>query len=122
MIPKFVRAFGNKKMAALFTLLFSTAGLHASEADIKIPPLNNITFDGLNGISGTWLMYFGLATCIIGAIFGLVQYVQTVALPVHECMARVSKMIWETCKTYMLHQGKFLIVLWGLVAACIFFY
>ncbi|HEU6449473.1 MAG TPA: sodium-translocating pyrophosphatase [Verrucomicrobiae bacterium] len=107
---------------ALMALLCSTAGVHASEADIHIPPLNSVTFDGLNGLSGEWLMYFGLAACVVGAIFGLVQYVKTVALPVHDCMRRVSNVIWETCKTYMLQQGKFLVVLWGLVAACIFFY
>src|ERR1041385_7755213 len=102
MIPKVVQRFGSKKTLTLLAFLFSTAGLHANDADIKIPPLNNITFDGLNGISGMWLMYFGLATCIVGVIFGVVQYLQTKTLPVHDCMARVSKMIWETCKTYML--------------------
>ena len=114
----------NKKslLPALIILLGSTAGLHANDADIKIPPLNNVTFDGLNGVSGLWLMYFGLAVCVVGFVFGLVQYKQTRALPVHECMARVSNMIWETCKTYMLQQGKFLTVLWLLVASCIFFY
>ncbi len=103
-------------------LLCSTSGLHASDADIKIPPLNTVTLDGLGGISGIWLMYFGIVMCAVGAVFGLVQYKQTKALPVHESMARVSAMIWETCKTYLLTQGKFLAMLWLLIAGCIFFY
>ena len=54
-------------------------------------------------------MYFGIVMCAIGAIFGLVQYKQTKALPVHESMGNVSNIIWETCKTYLLQQGKFLV-------------
>ena len=103
-------------------MLGSTVCLHASEADIKIPPLGNVTFAGLDGVSGLSLMYFGLVVCVLGFAFGLVQYWQTRALPVHECMARVSNLIWETCKTYMLQQGKFIALLWLLVGGCIFFY
>ncbi|HUA66611.1 MAG TPA: sodium-translocating pyrophosphatase [Alphaproteobacteria bacterium] len=95
---------------------------HASDEDIKIPPLNSVTFSGLDGLSGVWLMYGGLIVCALGMIFGLVQYKRIKALPVHNCMARVSAMIWETCKTYLLQQGKFLVILWLLVASCIFFY
>jgi K(+)-stimulated pyrophosphate-energized sodium pump len=112
----------TKIIPALMALLCSTTGLHASDADIKIPALNIVNFDRLNGISGIWLMYFGLAICVMGIIFGLLQYKKTGDLPVHDCMARVSAMIWETCKTYMLQQGKFLVILWALVASCIFFY
>jgi K(+)-stimulated pyrophosphate-energized sodium pump len=112
----------TKILPALIALLCSSAHLHASDADIKIPALDNVAFTGLNGISGMWLAYFGLAVCVVGMIFGVVQYIQTKALPVHDCMARVSAMIWETCKTYMLQQGKFLVILWLLIASCIFFY
>ena len=65
----------------------------AGEADIKIPDLTGVKFDGLGGIHGTTLMYLGLGVCLIGAIFGLVQYFQTKALPVHESMAQVSETI-----------------------------
>jgi K(+)-stimulated pyrophosphate-energized sodium pump len=109
-------------MLPLTALFYCAAEAHASDADIKIPPLNTVTFSGLNGISGVWLMYAGLIVCALGMIFGLVQYKRTKALPVHECMASVSAMIWETCKTYLLQQGKFLVVLWLLVASCMFFY
>jgi len=86
------------------------------------PRLDGVVFAGLNGLSGVWLMYFGLIVCAIGLVFGLVQYHQTRFLPVHDCMARVSEMIWQTCKTYLLQQGKFLAGIWFLVGGCMFFY
>jgi K(+)-stimulated pyrophosphate-energized sodium pump len=116
----------NKKhwfwLAILFSSLLASGVVHASEADIKIPPLDTVRFDGLGGVSGVTLMYFGLVMCVIGALFGLVQYKQTKALPVHESMGAVSNTIWETCKTYLFQQGKFLSILWVLIAGCMFFY
>src|SRR5205814_731472 len=106
----------------LATLVFSTAAYAAGESDIDIPPLDTVRFAGLGGISGVTLMYIGLAICLIGAIFGLVQYMQTKALPVHDSMAKVSNTIWETCKTYLFTQGKFLAILWVLIAACMVYY
>ena len=100
--------------AAYLTALASAA--RASEADIKIPDLSKVTFDGLGGMSGISLMYVGIAFCVIGAIFGLIQYRQTKALPVHSSMGSVSNTIWETCKTYLFTQGKFLAILWLLLA------
>ena len=102
--------------------LTSTAALHAGEADLKIPPLDMVRFDGLFGVSGVALMYFGILMCAIGMVFGLVQYQQTRSLPVHKSMADVSQIIWETCKTYLFQQGKFLAILWLLIGGCIFFY
>ena len=106
-------------LAALFTLQLSALG---GEADIKIPDLNQVKFAGLGGIGGVTLMYMGIVICAIGAAFGLVQYQQTKALPVHESMAKVSHTIWETCKTYLFTQGKFLAILWALIAACMVYY
>jgi K(+)-stimulated pyrophosphate-energized sodium pump len=103
-------------------LLTFSPGVFAGEADIKIPDLTGVKFDGLGGIHGTTLMYLGLVVCLVGAIFGLVQYFQTKALPVHESMAQVSESIWETCKTYLFTQGKFLAILWVLIAACMVYY
>ncbi len=100
----------------------STGGLHAGEADLKIPGLEQVKFDGLGGLSGLTLMYLGIAMCAVGAVFGLVQYWQTKRLPVHESMSSVSHTIWETCKEYLFQQGKFLAILWVLIASCIFFY
>jgi K(+)-stimulated pyrophosphate-energized sodium pump len=99
-----------------------TSSALASEADINIPDLSQVTFSGLGGVSGLTLMYLSLVICAIGAVFGWVQYQQTKALPVHESMARVSNTIWETCKTYLITQGKFLAILWGLIAVCMIYY
>src|SRR6185369_8967757 len=84
-----------------FIALLASTGAYASEADIRIPDLTQVKFPGLGGISGVTLMYFGILVCFVGAIFGLIQYKQTKALPVHESMANVSNTIWETCKTYL---------------------
>jgi K(+)-stimulated pyrophosphate-energized sodium pump len=101
---------------------FLAPSLHASEADIKIPDLTQVSFDGLGGLHGVTLMYLGIVLCFVGAVFGLLQYKQTKALPVHSSMGNVSNTIWETCKTYLFTQGKFLAILWVLIAACIFYY
>ncbi|MGB8369795.1 MAG: sodium-translocating pyrophosphatase [Limisphaerales bacterium] len=107
---------------AMFCLFGLATNVFAGEADIKIPPLDTVKFDGLGGVSGLTLMYVGIFLCFVGAFFGLVQYKQTKALPVHSSMSNVSHTIWETCKTYLFQQGKFLAILWVLIAACIFFY
>ena len=106
----------------LLAIVGSSLGAYGGEADIKIPDLKQVTFEGLWGVSGIALMWFGILMCAIGAVFGLVQYKQTKALPVHESMGNVSHIIWGTCKTYLFQQGKFLAILWVLIAACIFFY
>ena len=103
-------------------LAASTVPAFAGEADIKIPDLTHVHFDGLGGITGITLMYLGILICAIGAVFGLVQYTQTKALQVHSSMASVSHMIWETCKTYLFTQGKFLAILWVLIGACMVYY
>jgi K(+)-stimulated pyrophosphate-energized sodium pump len=107
---------------AVFCLFSFTTNVFAGEADIKIPDLTQVTFPGFFGVSGLMLMYVGILLCFVGAAFGLVQYKQTKALPVHSSMGNVSNTIWETCKTYLFQQGKFLAILWVLIAACIFFY
>ncbi len=114
-----------KKSVRLWISLL-TVGLanvvSASEADIKIPPLDTVKFAGLGGISGHTLMMLGIVVCAIGALFGIVQYMQTKSLPVHECMGKVSASIYETCKTYLLTQGKLLAILWVLIGACMVVY
>jgi len=116
----------NKTLKFLGLLLLLTLGLacqlSASEADIKIPDLSTVKFAGLGGVSGHTLMMLGIAVCAVGALFGIVQYLQTKSLPVHESMAKVSHSIYETCKTYLLTQGKLLAILWVLIAACMIFY
>ncbi len=111
-----------KQLGALVLILAAATPAFASEANIKIPDLTQVRFDGLGGISGVTLMYLGLVICAIGAAFGLVQYTQTKALQVHSSMSSVSHMIWETCKTYLFTQGKFLAILWLLIGACMIYY
>jgi K(+)-stimulated pyrophosphate-energized sodium pump len=95
--------------------------LRASEADIKIPDLHAVSFLG-GRLAGETVLLAGLAVCVIGALFGWWQYLQTRRLPVHSSMAAVSQIIWETCKTYLMQQGKFLLGLWILIAACMAYY
>jgi K(+)-stimulated pyrophosphate-energized sodium pump len=103
-------------------LLAGAGGAFASEADLKIPTLDSVTFSSLGGVTGHTLMLIGLAVCVLGGLFGLLQYQQTKNLAVHDSMARVSNTIWETCKTYLFNQGKFLAILWLLIAACMIYY
>ncbi len=112
----------SKCWAALAALIGFAPGAFAGDADINIPDLTGVKFQGLGGVSGATLMYLGLAVCLVGAVFGLWQYFQTKALPVHKSMAQVSETIWETCKTYLFTQGKFLAILWVLIACCMIYY
>ena len=74
------------------------------------------------GINGHNLILLGLFVCIGGCLFGLVQFVQIRNLPVHKSMGDVSALIYETCKTYLITQGKFLALLWVFIAAIIVIY
>jgi K(+)-stimulated pyrophosphate-energized sodium pump len=103
----------------MFLLLAGTA--FAGEADIKVPDLTQISFLG-GSLSGLTILNIGLLICLIGIIFGVIQYVQTKNLPAHKAMLDVSQTIWETCKTYLFQQGKFLVALWILIAICIVYY
>ncbi len=93
----------------------------AGEADIKLPDLTQISFMG-GALSGIMILNLGLVICAIGMVFGWMQYVQTKNLPAHQAMLDVSQTIWETCKTYVLQQGKFLAALWVLIAICMVYY
>jgi len=92
----------------------------ASEADLNLPDLGVKFFN--DSVSGTTLMMIGIGVCALGLIFGLVQYTQTKNLPVHASMNNVSGIIWETCKSYLAQQGKFLAILWALIAVCMVYY
>jgi len=73
-------------------------------------------------ISGRALLALGFIVCLAGLIFGLVTFLRLRALPVHKSMREVSELIWETCKTYLQQQGKFLLGLWAAIAVVTFFY
>lgn len=116
-------------MKKLLNILLGLAAIampalaRASEADIHLPALDGVNFTIFGGsISGLSILNWGLVICVIGAIFGALEYWNTKKLPVHAAMAEVSLTIWETCKTYLFTQGKFLLGLWVLIAACMVYY
>ena len=107
-------------LSSLMFLLMAGAAF-AGEADIKLPDLTQVSFLG-GALGGLTILNAGLIICLIGMAFGIMQYVQTKNLPAHKAMLDVSQTIWETCKTYLFQQGKFLIALWILIAVCMVYY
>ena len=89
------------------------------EAHLILPDLSQGTFVGVNGRT---LLMGGLAICALGLLFGLVTYNKLRDLPVHSSMKEVSELIWETCKTYLFTQGRFLLILELFIGAIILFY
>jgi K(+)-stimulated pyrophosphate-energized sodium pump len=121
MKTRFSRSLTALTAIALPVLLAAPA--LAGEADLKVPSIDLANFKvGSSTIQGNHLMMLGLLVCILAALFGWLQYAQTKALPVHKSMAAVSNIIWETCKSYLWQQGKFLAVLWVLIGACMIYY
>jgi K(+)-stimulated pyrophosphate-energized sodium pump len=82
-----------------------------------LPDLAQATF--LGGTSGQTLLTYGLIVCALGLLFGFVTFTQLRNLPVHKSMLEISELIYETCKTYLITQGKFLLVLWVFIAVII---
>ena len=91
------------------------------EASLKLPDLNQVRFLG-DRIGGKTLLCSGIVICLLGLGFGLLVSRQLKNLPVHASMLEVSELIYETCKTYLLTQGRFLFKLWLFVGAIIVFY
>jgi len=115
------RSFSSNRRLALLAmlaiavlLLTPAAGLAQAppqpggEAHLILPDLNQGTF---LGTSGRTLLMAGLGVCALGLLFGLITYVKLRDLPVHDSMREVSVLIWESCKTYLYTQGKFLLIL-----------
>jgi K(+)-stimulated pyrophosphate-energized sodium pump len=86
------------------------------EANLVVPDLSVVEFGGINGRS---LLMGGLVICALGLMFGLTTFTGLKNLPVHPSMREVSELIYETCKTYLVTQGKFILILWGFIAAII---
>jgi K(+)-stimulated pyrophosphate-energized sodium pump len=87
------------------------------EANLVIPDLNSTTFLGMGGAT---LLTWGLLVCVAGLLFALIIYGRLKRMPVHKSMLEISELIYETCKTYLTTQGKFIMVLWlfiGSIAA-----
>ena len=112
--------------ATLF--LFLTLGVSAAlaqpeqvsgEANLKLPDLSSVQFLGMDGHN---LLMIGILFCIFGLGFGLVIYSRLKNLPVHRSMREISELIYETCKTYLTTQGKFLLLLWVFIAVIMVLY
>src|SRR3990170_20162 len=79
------------------------------EANLVLPDLGSVEFQGINGRT---LLLGGLGVCVLGLIFGLVIYNNLKNLQVHRSMLEISELIYETCKTYLVTQGRFILMLW----------
>jgi K(+)-stimulated pyrophosphate-energized sodium pump len=91
------------------------------EAALRLPDLSTVKFlDGM--IDGHTLLLIGLVFCVLGLLFGLAIYTKLKNLPVHQSMLEISELIYETCKTYLTTQGKFIMILWAFIAVVIAMY
>jgi K(+)-stimulated pyrophosphate-energized sodium pump len=117
----------SKTAASVLTVLFLGASAALAqpspeaggEADLKLPDLSQVNFLGMNGHK---LLTIGILFCLFGLAFGMTIYVRLKNLPVHRTMLEISELIYETCKTYLLTQGKFLLLLWVFIAVVIVLY
>src|SRR5436190_4014966 len=119
----------SKTFATLATLLLVTAASAfaqpaaeetGGEAALKLPDLSSVSF--LLGMDGHRMLLIGLLFCVFGLGFGMVIFMRLKNLPVHRSMREISELIYETCKTYLVTQGKFLMLLWAFIAAIIVLY
>jgi K(+)-stimulated pyrophosphate-energized sodium pump len=125
-----LRRFGRISAAGA-ALLFALMGVSmqagaaqesaGGEASLKLPDLSSVSFLG-NRFDGHNLLLWGLLFCVFGLAFGMTIYVRLKNLPVHRSMREISDLIYETCKTYLINQGKFLFLLWIFIAAVIVLY
>lgn len=116
---------GRRLFTILFVLASAAIGAPAvfaaegGEAALKLPDLSQVTFFGIDGHK---LLLVGLVFCFLGLLFGLAIYMQLKNLPVHRSMKEISELIYETCKTYLVTQGKFIMLLWIFIAIIVIAY
>ena len=113
--------------ASLGLLLPALAGAQTEqsaggEASLKLPDLTSVQFPGMGNLNGHNLLMIGLLFCVGGLLFGLTIFNQLKNLPVHRSMREMSELIYETCKTYLVTQGKFILLLWAFIAVIIALY
>jgi K(+)-stimulated pyrophosphate-energized sodium pump len=114
----------KKKFAAAATALLLGGSLlpaqeAGGEANLKLPDLSQVSFLGINGHQ---LLLYGIVICVFGLLFGLTIFTRLKNMPVHRSMREISELIYETCKTYLITQGKFLLLLEIFIAAVIVLY
>ena len=113
------RHTGLLLMLVLVVIGCSSPLFAQGEADLKLPDLNGAV---INGVAGPTLLKIGLGVSVLGFVFGLAMYSHLKNLPVHKSMLEISELIYETCKTYMITQGKFLMVLEIFIGLVMIFY
>src|SRR5438045_4461026 len=116
---KFIKFGAPAVLLAFFGAASALAEEAGGEANLKLPDLSQVTFLGIDGHK---LLLFGILFCIFGLGFGLAIYSRLKNLPVHRSMREISELIYETCKTYLVTQGKFLLLLWVFIAVIILLY
>src|SRR3954464_10855911 len=89
------------------------------EANLVLPDLSTETFQGINGRT---LLLSGLGVCVLGLVFGMTIFTRLKNMPVHRSMLEVSELIYETCKTYLITQGKFILLLELFIGVIMLFY
>ncbi|MDR1726665.1 MAG: sodium-translocating pyrophosphatase [Acidobacteriota bacterium] len=92
---------------------------HGGEASLVLPDLGSVDFHGVNART---LLTAGLGVCVLGLLFGLIIFTQLKNLPVHKAMRDISELIYETCKTYLVTQGKFILILEVFIGAIVLIY
>ena len=126
-MSNFATALRRRLLTLLFVILGSALGAPAvlaqpregGEAALKLPDLSSVTF---LGIDGHRLLLVGLVFCFLGLMFGLAIYMQLKNLPVHRSMKEISELIYATCKTYLITQGRFIMILWVFIAVIVVAY
>jgi len=108
-------------LAAVAALALPLSAM-ASELDLQIPALDTTYSLFGTPIGGQTLLIYGIGVCVLGMIFGLTMFNQVKGMPAHKSMLDVSNIIYETCKTYLLQQGRLLMVLEVFIGACIIYY
>jgi len=112
----------KRALYIIASILGFTSPAFAGELEIHVPNLA-IPFNLFGTpVMGTTILWVGAVVCVLGMLFGYLEYQKIKNLPAHNSMLEVSGLIYETCKTYLFQQGKFLVVLELLIGACLFYY
>src|ERR1700690_1703320 len=118
-IARFLAGAGVFALTAISAFAGTAPDPEAGEANLKLPDLSSVQFMGVNGHR---LLMWGLLFCVFGLGFGLTIFMRLKNLAVHRSMLEISELIYETCKTYLLTQGRFLVLLWLFIAVVIVLY
>src|ERR1700728_512258 len=112
----------KKQVGLISALTFFASMAGASEAEIKIPQLTTIYNIFGSSVPGTSILGWGMVIAALGMLFGFMEFLKIKKLPAHKSMLEVSSLIYETCKTYLFQQVKFLAILEVLIGGAIFYY